>query len=171
MILPKKSSGISLPCQTLRRSPSCPLAAEAPHAVSVTFTSPHCQTIPVPFLHPKRAHPMANSTETRSQITIPPLALPKSGTVEDLSSSQPVTQAPAGSFFSVFQYSTHLSRCQTSLPGRKNPGIYHNKSYFEISSIRRSSSAVNGAQWIAFTLSRICCGLEAPIRTLVTSLC
>ena len=41
---------------------------------------------------------MANSTETRSQITIPPLALPKSGTVEDLSSSQPVTQAPAGSF-------------------------------------------------------------------------
>ena len=37
---------------------------------------------------------MANSTETRSQITIPPLALPKSGTVEDLSSSQPVTQAP-----------------------------------------------------------------------------
>lgn len=111
------------------------------------------------------------STETRSYITIPPLALPKSGTVEDLSSSQPVTQAPAGSFFSVFQYSTHLSRCQTSLPGRKNPGIYHNKSYFEISSIRRSSSAVNGAQWIAFTLSRICCGLEAPIRTLVTSLC
>lgn len=37
---------------------------------------------------------MENSTETRSQITIPPLALPKSGTVEDLSSSQPVTQAP-----------------------------------------------------------------------------
>ena len=30
--------------------------------------------------------------------TIPPLALPKSGTVEDLSSSQPVTQAPVGSF-------------------------------------------------------------------------
>ena len=54
------------------------------------------------------------STETRSYITIPPLALPKSGTVEDLSSSQPVTQAPAGSFCSVFQYSTHLSRCQTS---------------------------------------------------------
>ena len=78
---------------------------------------------------------------------------------------------PLALFFSVFQYSTHLSRCQTSLPGRKNPGIYHNKSYFEISSIRRSSSAVNGAQWIAFTLSRICCGLEAPIRTLVTSLC
>lgn len=37
---------------------------------------------------------MENSTETRSQITIPPLALPKSGTVEDLSSSQPVPQAP-----------------------------------------------------------------------------
>ncbi len=45
---------------------------------------------------------MANSTETRSYITIPPLALPKSGTVEDLSSSQPVTQAPAGSFFLFF---------------------------------------------------------------------
>ena len=45
---------------------------------------------------------MANSTETRSQITIPPLALPKSGTVEDLSSSQPVTQAPAGSFLFCF---------------------------------------------------------------------
>ena len=42
----------------------------------------------------KRAHPPANATETRSHITIPPLALPKSGTVEDLSSSQPVTQAP-----------------------------------------------------------------------------
>ena len=78
---------------------------------------------------------------------------------------------PLALFFSVFQYSIHLSRCQTSLLRRKNPGIYHNKSYFEISSIRRSSSAVNGAQWIAFTLSRICCGLEAPIRTLVTSLC
>ena len=45
---------------------------------------------------------MENSTETRSQITIPPLALPKSGTVEDLSSSQPVTQAPAGSFLFCF---------------------------------------------------------------------
>lgn len=33
----------------------------------------------------------------------------------------------------------------------------------------RSSSSVNGAQWIAFTLSRICCGLEAPMSTLVTS--
>ena len=78
---------------------------------------------------------------------------------------------PLALFCSVFQYSIHLSRCQTSLIRRKNPGICHNKSYFEISSIRRSSSAVNGAQWIAFTLSRICCGLEAPMSTLVTSLC
>ena len=42
--------------------------------------------------------------------------------------------------------------------------------YAEISSISFSSSSVNGAQLIAFTLSRICCGLEAPISTLVTSL-
>lgn len=40
----------------------------------------------------------------------------------------------------------------------------------EISSILRSSSSVNGAHWIALALSRICDGLEAPIRTLVTSL-
>ena len=114
---------------------------------------------------------------------------------------------PLALFFSVFQYSTHLSRCQTSIaycspagnllftPFSVTPETFliqlNNyfgikklpasllfivkqevyKSYFEISSIRRSSSAVNGAQWIAFTLSRICCGLEAPIRTLVTSLC
>lgn len=120
MILPEKSSGISLSCQTLRRSPSCPLAAEAPHAVSVPFTSPHCQTIPVPFLHPKRAHPMANSTETRSQITIPPLALPKSGTVEDLSSSQPVAQAPALMIFiSVCKHNTEPLSCQQQKSPRK----------------------------------------------------
>ena len=60
MILPEKSSGISLSCQTLRRSPSCPLAAEAPHAVSVAFISAtHCRIIPVSFLHQKRAHPLA----------------------------------------------------------------------------------------------------------------
>ena len=35
----------------------------------------------------------------------------------------------------------------------------------------RSSSSVKGAQERAFTLSRICWGLEAPIRTLVTSSC
>ena len=42
---------------------------------------------------------------------------------------------------------------------------------WEISSINRSSSSVNGAQEIALILSRICCDLDAPIRTLVTSLC
>ena len=114
MILPEKSSGISLSCQTLRRSPSCPLAAEAPHAVSVTFTSPHCQTIPVPFLHPKRAHPWQTPrrhalrsqslrwhypNQVRSKIYLP------------LSLSH---KLPLALFFSVFQYSTHLSRCQTS---------------------------------------------------------
>ena len=57
--LPKKLSGISLSCQTLRRSPSCPLAAEAPHAISVTFISANCRIIPVSFLHQKRAHPLA----------------------------------------------------------------------------------------------------------------
>lgn len=41
--------------------------------------------------------------------------------------------------------------------------------YAEISSISFSSSSVNGAQLIAFTLSRICCGFDAPISTLVTS--
>ena len=53
---------------------------------------------------------------------IPPLALPKSGTVEDLSSSQPVTQAPAGSFLNIAdihiplrtKYSTPLHSCQTA---------------------------------------------------------
>ena len=72
-----KISGTSPSCQTLRRSPSCPLFRRSSQ---------------------KERIPPANATETRSHITIPPLALPKSGTVEDLSSSQPVTQAPAGSF-------------------------------------------------------------------------
>ena len=40
-----------------------------------------------------------------------------------------------------------------------------------ISSIHFNSSSVNGAQEIAFILSKICCGLDAPIKTLVTSLC
>ena len=173
MILPEKSSGISLSCQTLRRSPSCPLIAEAPHAVSVTFMSAHYQTIPVPFLHSKRAHPPDNL---------------HGNTLSYHNPSVGITQIRYG------RRSIFLSACHTSsrwlfsflffniahtYPVVKPPllialctpaGDFH-KSYFEISSIRRSSSAVNGAQWIAFTLSRICCGLEAPMSTLVTSLC
>ena len=173
MILPKKSSGISLPCQTLRRSPSCPLAAEAPHAISVTFISAtHYRIIPVPFLHQKRAHPLAKIHGDTLLYHNPSVGITQIRYGRrSIFLSACHTSSRWLFFFSVFQYSTHLSRCQTSLPGRKNPGIYHNKSYFEISSIRRSSSAVNGAQWIAFTLSRICCGLEAPMSTLVTSLC
>ena len=82
---------------------------------------------------------------------------------------------PLALFFSVPQYSTPLFHCQRIMKHQLCTGCFCQtniqESYFEISSIRRSSSSVNGAQWIAFTLSRICCGLEAPIRTLVTSLC
>ena len=167
MILPEKSSGISLSCQTLRRSPSCPLFRRSSTCSLWHFHIPtlseHSSSIPA-------------SEKSASHGKL------HGDTLSDHNPSVGITQIRYGRrsiflsachtssrwlfFFSVFQYSTHLSRCQTSLPG-----IYHNKSYFEISSIRRSSSAVNGAQWIAFTLSRICCGLEAPIRTLVTSLC
>ena len=37
-------------------------------------------------------------TDSNFLFLIPPLALPKSGAVEDLSSSQPVTQAPVSLF-------------------------------------------------------------------------
>ena len=172
MILPEKSSGISLSCQTLRRSPSCPLFRRSSTCSLCHF---HIRKLPdhpsfisaskksaSPGKNPRRHALISQSlrwhypNQVRSKIYLP------------LSLSH---KLPLALFCSVFQYSIHLSRCQTSLIRRKNPGICHNKSYFEISSIRRSSSAVNGAQWIAFTLSRICCGLEAPIRTLVTSLC
>ena len=80
---------------------------------------------------------------------------------------------PLALFFSVPQYSTPLFHCQRIMKHQLCTGCFCQtniqESYFEISSIRRSSSSVNGAQWIAFTLSRICCGLEAPMSTPVTS--
>ena len=173
MILPEKSSGISLSCQTLRRSPSCPLFRRSSTCSLCHFHIPtlsdHSSSIPA-------------SEKSASHGKF------HGDTLSNHNPSVGITQIRYG------RRSIFLSACHTSsrwlfsflffniahtYPVVKPPllialctpaGDFH-KSYFEISSIRRSSSAVNGAQWIAFTLSRICCGLEAPIRTLVTSLC
>ena len=138
MIPPEKSSrNITL----LPSHIKAPLPARSPQKLYMQSLSPSypqhiCRIIPVPFLHQKSAshgklhgdtllyhNPLRwhYPNQVRSKIYLP------------LSLSHKLPLA----LFSVFQYSTHLSRCQTSLPGRKNPGIYHNKSYFEISSIRR----------------------------------
>ena len=93
MILPEKSSGISLSCQTLRRSPSCPLFRRSSQKERIPRQTPRRHALISQSL---RWH---YPNQVRSKIYLP------------LSLSH---KLPLALFFSVFQYSTHLSRCQTS---------------------------------------------------------
>ena len=198
MILPEKSSGISLSCQTLRRSPSCPLFRRSSTCSLCHFHIPtlsdHSSSIPASEKSASHGkfhgdtlsdhNPSVGITQIRyGRRSIFLSACHTSSRwlfsflFFNIAHTYPVVKppllialcTPAGDFpDSVKQLFRH-KKLPASLLFIVKQEVY--KSYFEISSIRRSSSAVNGAQWIAFTLSRICCGLEAPIRTLVTSLC
>ena len=198
MILPEKSSGISLSCQTLRRSPSCPLFRRSStcslwhfhiptlseHSSSIPASeksashgklhgdtlSDHNPSVGITQIRYGRRSIFLSACHTSSRWLFSFLFF-------NIAHTYPVVKppllialcTPAGDLLdSVKQLFWH-KKLPASLLFIVKQEVY--KSYFEISSIRRSSSAVNGAQWIAFTLSRICCGLEAPIRTLVTSLC
>ena len=147
-----KISGTSPSCQTLRRSPSCPLFRRSSQKERISRQTPRRHALISQSL---RWH---YPNQVRSKIYLP------------LSLSH---KLPLALFFSVPQYSTPLFHCQRIMKHQLCTGCFCQtniqESYFEISSIRRSSSSVNGAQWIAFTLSRICCGLEAPMSTPVTS--
>ena len=64
--------------------------------------------------------PPDNARRRTLIFCFPPLALPKSGTVEDLSSSQPVAQAPALMIFiSVCKHNTEPLSCQQQKSPRK----------------------------------------------------
>ena len=67
-----------------------------------------------------KMRPPDNARRRTLIFCFPPLALPKSGTVEDLSSSQPVAQAPALMIFiSVCKHNTEPLSCQQQKSPRK----------------------------------------------------
>ena len=210
MILPEKSSEISLSCQTLRRSPSCPLfrisstcslchfhiPTLSDHFSSIPASeksashgkfhgdtlSNHNPSVGITQIRYGRRSIFLSACHTSSRwlfsflffniahtypVVKPPLLIALCTPAEDLLFT-PFSVTPEPFLIQLNNY-FGIKKLPASLLFIVKQEVY--KSYFEISSIRRSSSAVNGAQWIAFTLSRICCGLEAPIRTLVTSLC
>ena len=91
MILPEKSSGISLSCQTLRRSPSCPLFRRSSQKERIPRQTPRRHALISQSL---RWH---YPNQVRSKIYLP------------LSLSH---KLPLALFFSVPQYSTPLFHCQ-----------------------------------------------------------